>query len=193
MRDDQQRTVGFAQQILEHIDQFLEAPQVDACLRLVEYIQTCAAREHGRDLDALAFAAGQARADLAVDIFLCAQADPGQGRAQRVLVHLLTRGEFHQVAHREALEADRLLEGIGNAVLCTVGHAHFVDHAAVQEDLAAVRLGNAGDEFGKAGLAAAVRAGQHDAFPVGNGQADVIENRFIRHAPANIVEYQHDL
>ena len=68
---------------------------------------------------------------------------------------------------------------------------HFIDEAAVEQHFAAVGLRNAGDQFGKAGLAAAVRAGYYNAFPVGNSQVDVLEHRLVRHAPADIVEYQH--
>ena len=165
----------------------MKAPQVDAGLRLVKNGQPRAPRQHGRDLDAFALAAGQPGADLAVNILFCAQADLGQDLAQRVLLHLPARSQFHQVADRDALEAHRLLEGVGNAALGALGHAQAVDDAAIEQDFAAVRLGDARNELGEAGFAAAVRAGHHNAFPVRYGQIDVAEHRFVRHAPTDIV------
>ena len=62
--------------IAEHFNQIVEAPQVDACLRLVKNAQLSLARHHGGNLDSFDLAAGKACVDLAVDIILCTQSPP---------------------------------------------------------------------------------------------------------------------
>ena len=60
MADDQDAAAGLLVHLFKHADEVLEAPQVDACLRLIEDGQLGAAGQHHGDLDALQLAAGQA-------------------------------------------------------------------------------------------------------------------------------------
>ena len=76
----------------------LEAPQVDARLRLVEDGQLGAAGQHHGDLDALELAAGQAVVHLPVDIVPGAQTDLAQiARRPRCTLVFLPAARLEQV------------------------------------------------------------------------------------------------
>ena len=148
--------------LLEHADEVLEAPEVDAGLGLVEDGHLRAAGEHGRDLDALELAAGEAGVHFTVDIIPRAQADLGQVGAGLVGRELLAGGDADEIKNGDALKAHRLLEGEADAAARTLGDGHVRDVLAVEQDLTGGRLLDSGDELGHGGLAAAVRAGDDD-------------------------------
>ncbi len=103
----------------------VEAPQVDARLGLVEQGQLGAAGKGHGDLDALDLAARKAGVHVAVDIVAGAQAHLNQILAQLAPAQLFAGGKAHQVADRQALEAHRLLKGVGDAQLGALGDRQF--------------------------------------------------------------------
>ena len=118
MGDDHQHLVALLLEGLEGLDQALEAPQVDAGLRLVEDQKLrVLAGQHGGDLDPLDLAAGQRGIDLPVDIVVGADAYGVHHPVDLLIRDLAARGQRQHVPDGDALEPDRLLEGIGHARL----------------------------------------------------------------------------
>ena len=194
MRDDEDAAVDRLVHLLEHADEILEAPEVDAGLGFVEDGHLRAAGEHGRDLDALELAAGEAGIHFAVDIIPRTQADLGQIGAGLVRRELLAGGDADEVKDRNALEAHRLLESKADAAAGALGDGHVGDVLAVEQDLAGGRLLDTGDEFGHGGLAAAVRAGDDDHAFI-DREAHVLEDladTVVRFGlKAKVFEFKH--
>src|SRR5699024_6608813 len=141
----------------------------------------------------------QAGVHLAVDVVLGAQAYLGEvgagvGDAQGAL---LAGGDAQQVQHLDALEADRLLEGIADALVGPLGDAHLGDVLAVEQDAAGGGLFNAGDQLGKGGFAAAVGAGDGHKAPGGDGERDIPDDLllalFARDVERYMLEFQHGM
>ena len=63
---------------LENSDEILEAPEVDTGLRLVKDRRAGIPRQNSSNLDALEFAAGEGRVNLAVDIIPGAETNLGE-------------------------------------------------------------------------------------------------------------------
>ena len=200
MRDDDDGAVGvLLLHPLKDLDQVLEAPQVDAGLRLVKDRQLLPAGQDGGDLDPLELAARQAGVHLAVDVVLGAQPHLGQvgtgvGNVQGAV---LAGGDPQKVQHLDALEPDRLLEGVADAPVGAVGDAHMGDVLAVKEDAAGGGLLDAGDQLGKGGFAAAVGAGDGHEPPGGDGEGDVPDDLFltffVRDVEGYMLEFQHGM
>src|SRR5699024_5614543 len=200
VRDDDDGAVGvLLLHPLKDLDQVLEAPQVDAGLRLVKDGQLLPAGQDGGDLDPLQFAARQAGVHLAVDVIFGAQAHLGQvgagvGNAQGAV---LAGGDPQQVQHLDALEPDRLLEGIADALVGPFGDAHMGDVLAVEEDAAGGRLLDAGDQLGKGGLAPAVGAGDGHEPPRRDGEGNIPDDLFltlfILDVEGYMLEFQHGM
>ena len=53
MGDDHDRAIGSLPHFLKHLDQVLEAPEIDTGLRLVKHRKLCAPGQDGGDLDPL--------------------------------------------------------------------------------------------------------------------------------------------
>ena len=70
---DQDGTVGVLPHALKHLNQVLEAPQINACLRLVKHGKLGSPGNNSGNLDSLELTAGQAGVDLAVDVVLGAK------------------------------------------------------------------------------------------------------------------------
>src|SRR5699024_2063297 len=115
--DDDDSTVVFLTHAAEDIDQVVKAPQVDARFRLVKNRELGLARHDGCNLNALDLAAGQAGVYLAVDVVARAQAHPSQIGASLAVVDGMAGSQLNQVADRDALKADRLLESKADALL----------------------------------------------------------------------------
>ena len=180
MRDDEYGAVlDVGPHALEHLDQVLEGPQVDARLRLVEHGQGRAPCQHRGDLDALELAAGQARIDLAVDVVARAEPHGGQVFAGDAGVQRLARGQPQQIQHLQALEAHRLLEREGDAQPRPLGDALIGDVLAVEEDRAGGGLLDAHDQPRQRGLAAAVRPGDDRQLAIGDRKADVPDDLLV--------------
>ena len=161
---------------LKGLGQAGEGPEVNAGLRLVKDHEAAAARQHRRDLDALDLAAGKAGIHVAVDIVAGAQADLGQVAAGLVVRHGRARRDVQQVAHLHSLEARRLLEAVGNAEPRAFGDGERGDVLPVPENGAGGSGIDAHNGAGKAGLAAAVRAGDDHKALVVYRQADVAQD-----------------
>ena len=70
---DQDGTVGVLPHALKHLNQVLEAPQINACLRLVKHGKLGSPGNNSGNLDSLELTAGQAGVDLTVDVVLGAK------------------------------------------------------------------------------------------------------------------------
>ena len=165
--DDHDGTVvDLCAHFFEDLDQILEAPEIDACLGLIEDREPGAACQHCGDLDALELAAGEAGIDFTVDIVLGAEPDFRQILACVSRSHIPACRKTDQVEDLDAFEADRLLEGETDARLCALCDVFVCDILAVQQNAAGCGLFNAGDDLGECGLAAAVGAGNNNEFIV---------------------------
>ena len=182
-------------QLLEDLDETAEAPEVDARLRLVEDRERRAAHEHGRDLDALEFAAGERRVDLALDVIARAQPDSREVVARFDGGDGLARRDAKQVDDAYALEAHRLLEREADAHLGAVGYALFGYVLAVQDDAPRRGLFDTRDYAGERRFAAAVRSGDDDELVVRHRQTDVAHYGFILalrgHLEGDVFQFEH--
>ena len=183
--------------LLENARQVLEAPEVDARLRLVKQCEPCLPCHDRRDLDTLQLAAGQRRIDLAMDIVPGAEADLGQIVAGRVHGNRLARRKAQQVDDLQPLESDRLLERKGNAHARPFRDSFIGNVLAVEHDPARRRLLDAGDDPRQRRFPAAVRTGDHDEFPVLDGQADVLQDvdplAVLLDGERDIFQFQHGM
>lgn len=190
MRYDDNRAVDLLVQMLKHLDQIAEAPQVDARLRLVKDRQLGApGHDHG-DLDTLELSAGQRCVHLPVDVVLGTQPHLGQIAARLRHPDLLARGQGDQVLHRQALEADRLLEGKADPLLGPLGDVQPGDILPVQQDAPLSGGQDARNDLGQSGLSSAV--GPCDSHePLVDGQADVPQDvlavAVLLHAIADVL------
>ena len=71
---------------------------------------------------------------------------------------LLAGGQGDEILDRDALEADGLLEGEGNALVGALGDRQIRDILAVQQDLTRGGGEDTRDDLGEGGLTAAVGA-----------------------------------
>src|SRR5699024_8882036 len=111
MADDQDAAARLLVHLFKHADQVLEAPQINAGLRLVKDREFGAAGQYHRDLDALELPARKAVVEFAVDVVARAQADLAQVVAGFGHAGVFAGGQAQQVLDAQALEAHRLLEG----------------------------------------------------------------------------------
>ena len=178
--------------MLEYSDEVLEAPQVDACFRLVENGKAGLSGQGDGDFDALEFAARESGIHLTVHIAGAVQSHLGEIAAGLPDRKLLTGSQREQVPYSDALKANRLLEGKADTDVGTVGDAQPGDVLAIQQDLAGGGGHDTGNELGKGGLAAAVGAGDDHKFIVLNGKIDVLEDLLaVRQCITYISEFQH--
>ena len=178
MGDDEDRAVDLLMQVLKHLDQVGEGPQIDARLRLVKDGQLGPPSHNHGDLDALELAAGQGAVHLPVDIILGAQPHLGQVVARLRHADVLSAGQGNQVLHRQALEAHRLLKGKADAPVGPLGDVQAGDVLPIQQDPPAGGGVDAGDDLGQGGLAAAVGTGNGHK-PLVNGQIDVPQDALV--------------
>ena len=183
-------------QLAEGCGQTVEAPQVDPRLRLIKNHDRRVFRKDRRDLDPLDLAAGQRRVHLAVQIIAGTKAHLREIVAALVAGQLLFRRHLQQIAHRQSLEARRLLEGVGNACLGALCDVKGRDVHAVEADLSGVRGDDAHDDAGKGGFAAAVRSGDDDVSAVRDVEGDVVEYLFplsvrLRYAVGDVFQSEH--
>ena len=89
------------------------------------------------------------------------------------VVKLMAGGELQHVAHRQALEADRLLEGIGDAELGAFRDVHVGDLLPLEKEAARGGGLDAGDQFGERRFTAAVGACDHHELPALEREIDV--------------------
>ena len=73
MGNDNQGIVAGFMHLLEHLNQVVEAPQVDSGFRLVKYGKRRVARHDGSNLDSFQLSAGEGGVNIAVDIVPCAK------------------------------------------------------------------------------------------------------------------------
>ena len=192
MGDDDERAARLAAQLLEDADEVLEAPQVNARLRLVKDGEPGLARHDHRDLDPLDLAARKARVHLAVDVVLRAEPHVAEIAAELLLAQGPPGGQLDEVAHRQPLEAHRLLEGEADAAPGALSDAEIGDVLPVKEDAPGGGAGDAGDDAGKGGFAAAVRPGDDDEFPAVDFEAHVPEDAAaVVHIHGDILQFQH--
>lgn len=155
--DDNHGGVTLLMDLFKGLGEAGEAPQVDAGLGLVKDHQLTAAGQDGGNLNALDLAAGEGDVDLAVEIVVGAETHLREIFAALVLAEVcIARGDGQKVAHRDALEARRLLKAVADAEFRTLGDAKVRDVLTVEEDLAARRRDKAHDDLGERRLAAAV-------------------------------------
>ncbi len=177
MRDDHDGApVACRVDVAERLGQAVEAPQVDARLRLVVDGKLRVARQDGGDLDALHLAARKALVHLAGQV-----AGRAQAHLRQVLVagqhgQLLAGGYVQKLLHLHALEARRLLEAVADAQLGALGDGEVGDVGSVEQDLPARGNLYAHDQLRERGLAAAVRAGDDREAVVGNGKRQVVDD-----------------
>ena len=174
MGDDDHRAVLPGVDLLKRFRKAREAPEIDACLGLVEDHELRLPREDRGDLDALDLAAGEGGVHLAVKIIGRAQADLREilaGLAPRQ--ELLSRRDRQKILHADALEARRLLEAVADAAARALGDGKAGHILAVPEDAAACRHHKAHDRLGKRRFAAAVRPGENDELFVRDGEGNV--------------------
>ena len=170
----------------KHLDEALEAPEVDAGFWLVEEGERGAAGEHHGDLDAFHFAAGKAVVELAVDIITGAEADFAEIIAGFAEAGAFAAGKGEQVDDLQAFKRNWLLEGIADAEIGAIGDGPVGDILAVEIDAAAVGLDDAADDFHEGAFAAAIGTGDGDKGFV-DLEIDIDENIWaIRHAVRNM-------
>ena len=134
MRNNEDGALDLLVEVLKHLNEVGEGPQVDARLGLVKDRELGApGHDHG-DLDAFELAAGQRGIHLAVDIVLGAQAHLRQVVAGLGHADVLAAGQGDEVLHRQALEAHRLLEGEADALLGPLGDVQIGDVLPVQQN-----------------------------------------------------------
>ena len=143
--------------IPEHADEVLEAPQVDARLRLIKYRKLRAACQYHGDLHTFQFAPGQRRIDFAVHILLGAQPHLRQILASLSHGKRLSCGKRQQIPHSQSLEANRLLEGIADARARPVGDRHIRNILPIQQNAPLRGTYDAGDQTRQRGFSAPVR------------------------------------
>ena len=177
----------------------MEAPQINAGLRLVEQVELGCAGDQRRDLNALELAAGQARVDLALDIVHRAQPDFGQIGAGLVCCQSASGRKPQQVAHIQAFKPDRLLEGEADSKPGPLGHAEAGDIRSVKQNLALRRLFNAHNNFCKRRFPAAVGAGDYNEAVVLHREVYIVQNLYARmvrihsNAKGNVLKLQHGI
>ena len=194
MGDDQYGAVDLFVHFLEDVDQIAERPQVDAGLGLVEDGELRASGDNHGDFNALELAAGQAGVDLAGDIVLGAQAHLAQVGAHLGYGQLASGRQRDQVAHGQALEANRLLKGEADAPAGALGDGERGNVLAVEQNLALGGAQDAGNHLGQRGFAAAVGAGDRDEALV-DGQVDMLQDLLVGlcvvRGEGNIAKLEH--
>ena len=178
MGDDEDGAVDLLVEVLKHLDQVGEGPQVNARLRLVKDGQFCSPGHNHGDLNALEFAAGQGGVHLPVDVVLGAQAHLREVVAGLGHADVLAAGQGDQVPHRQALEAHRLLEGEADALVGPLGDVQPGDVLPIQQDAPGGGGIDAGDDLGQGGLAAPVGAGNGHK-PLADFQVDVPQDALV--------------
>ena len=192
MGDDDDAPLRFFVHLLEHRDEVLEAPEIDARLGFVKDGQRCAAGEDGRDLDALELAPRERSVDLAVDVVARAEADLREIAARLPHRDVLARRERDEVLHRDALEAHGLLEGERDAPPCPLGDGKGCDVLPVEEEFAARRREDARNDLGERALAAAIGArDRHEALVDREGDVvqDALALAVLLHLEADILKF----
>ena len=84
--------------------------------------------------------------------------------------------QAQQAAHRQSLEAGRLLKGVADAQSRSLRHAQIRDVLSVVENLAACRLFDAHDDACERRFAAAVRTRDHQKTVLLKGKRHVIQD-----------------
>jgi len=194
MGDDDQRCLLSGVEVPEGLGEPLEAPQVDASLRLVEDRHLQAARQDAGDLDPLELAAREAGIQFSVQIVLGAQPHVDQ-KVAGVDAAVGTAGQVQEVAHRDSLEAGGLLEGVADAQAGPLVDVEGGDLLPVQEDLPPGGRVDPHDGLGDGGLPATVRACHHVDPVLLQGQADVCEDfdgfLAVVQRDAEVPQFQH--
>jgi hypothetical protein len=105
--------------ILKDLDEIIEAPKVNSCLRLIKHRELCAAGIDHSDLNSLELTARERSVDLAVNVILSAKSDLGKIRASLGNAGLLACRKRDQILNRDALESYGLLKREADARICT--------------------------------------------------------------------------
>ena len=135
MRDDEDGAALFLVHVFKHLNEVLEAPQVNTGLGFVKDRQLGAADHHGGDLNTLQLTARQTGVDFAVDIILCAQAHFREIGARLRHRHRFPGCQGQQIVYRDALKTHRLLKGKTDAFFGAFGDRKVRDILAIQQDL----------------------------------------------------------
>ena len=106
-----------------------------------------------------------------------AEANLIQTRTKLLLAGRIPCRNHQKIVHCDSAKADGLLKSVANAQFGALGYAKPRNILAVKKQMALRRPENAGDDFGKRRLAAAVGAGDHGKAPAFQLQIDILKKR----------------
>src|SRR5699024_1327168 len=176
--NNEDAAAGLLIHFFKDMDQVLEAPQVNAGLRLVKDREFGAAGKHHGDLNALELAARKACVDFAVNIIARAQPDFAQVTAGGVDIGIFAGRQAQKVLDLEAFEPNRLLKCIRDAKVCALGDGKVGDILPVEQNLARSRLVNACNHLGQRRFTAAVGASDRHKTIL-DGQVDIPQDLLV--------------
>ena len=133
--------------IFKHMDQILEAPQIDPRFRFIKYGHPGASCHDGGDFDPLHFSAGKTCIDLSVNIVLCAQPYLREVLTGSGDCNIFPGCQPDQIKHGDAFKTYRLLKGIADAPLCPLRDVQVRDVLTIQIKSSLCGLLNTRDDF----------------------------------------------
>ena len=167
---------GLVPQLFKQADQLVEAPEVDARLRLVQQEHLAALRQRGGELDAFQFPARKCAVRLPVDVIARAKPHVRQIRAELIQRIVPPGSEIEQILHRHALEAHGLLKGERKAQLRPFGDGESCDLLSPKADFALRGKEDSHQQFYERGFSAPVLPGDHRDAVRGKGKIDSAED-----------------